>query len=540
MAIAERHLAARFNRPGHTIVDHHTYVICSDGDLMEGVAAEASSLAGHLGLGKLIVLYDDNQVSLAGKAALSFSEDVPRRFEGLGWHAQAVPDGNDLDAIDKAIRDARAEGERPSIIAVRTVIGYGAPKKAGTHEAHGEPLGDAELQGAKQALGWPVEPRFLLPEAAVARFREALARGARGEADWQARLEAWRRAFPDLAIEWEHGQARTLTPGWDRDLPTFPAGTPVATRDASGAVLAAVSPRLPHLVGGDADLAPSTKTLVKTAGSFLRGTPGGRHLHFGVREHAMGAISNGLTYHGGLLVFCGTFFVFSDYMRPAVRLAALSELPVVYVWTHDSIGVGEDGPTHEPVEHLASLRAMPNLVVVRPADAAETVVAWRVALSRRHGPTALVLTRQKLPVLDRALYAPAEGLQRGAYVLADAPGGTSELVLIGTGSEVQLVLGAQAALAKDGVRARVVSMPSWELFQAESPDYQESVLPGAVSRRLAVEAGATFGWERWVGSAGAVVGIDRFGASAPGEVVMKELGFTVENVVARARALLGR
>jgi transketolase len=293
-------------------------------------------------------------------------------------------------------------------------------------------------------------------------------------------------------------------------------------------------------VGGDADLAPSTKTLVKTAGSFLRGTPGGRHLHFGVREHAMGAISNGLTYHGGLLVFCGTFFVFSDYMRPAVRLAALSELPVVYVWTHDSIGVGEDGPTHEPVEHLASLRAMPNLVVVRPADAAETVVAWRVALSRRHGPTALVLTRQKLPVLDRALYAPAEGLQRGAYVLADAPGGTSELVLIGTGSEVQLVLGAQAALAKDGVRARVVSMPSWELFQAESPDYQESVLPGAVSRRLAVEAGATFGWERWVGSAGAVVGIDRFGASAPGEVVMKELGFTVENVVARARALLGR
>ncbi len=366
MAIAERHLAARFNRPGHTIVDHHTYVLCSDGDLMEGVAAEAASLAGHLGLGKLIALYDDNQVSLAGKAALSFSEDVPRRFEGLGWDTQTVHDGNDLDAIDKAIRAARAEPTRPSLVAVRTVIGFGAPKKAGTHEAHGEPLGDAELRGAKQALGWPLEPSFLLPEPAVRRFREAMASGARAEADWRARLDAWRQAFPDLATQWTHAQARALTPGWDQDLPRFPADAPVATRDASGAVLAAVSPRLPHLVGGDADLAPSTKTLVKTAGSFLRGTPEGRHLHFGVREHAMGSIANGITYHGGLLVFCSTFFVFSDYMRPAVRLAALSELPVVYVWTHDSIGVGEDGPTHEPVEHLAALRAMPNLVVVRP------------------------------------------------------------------------------------------------------------------------------------------------------------------------------
>jgi transketolase len=540
MAIAERHLAARLNRPGHVVVDHHTYALCSDGDLMEGVAAEASSLAGHLGLGQLIVLYDDNHVSLAGKASLSFSEDVPRRFEGLGWHTQAVPDGNDLDAIDKAIRDARAEVERPSLVAVRTIIGYGAPKKAGTHEAHGEPLGDAELRGAKQALGWPLEPAFLLPEPAVRRFREALANGARAEAEWRARLDAWRRAFPDLAAQWADGQARTLTPGWDQDLPRFPPDTPVATRDASGAVLAAVSPRLPHLVGGDADLAPSTKTLVKTAGSFLRETPEGRHLHFGVREHAMGSIANGIIYHGGLLVFCGTFFVFSDYMRPAVRLAALSELPVVYVWTHDSIGVGEDGPTHEPVEHLAALRAMPNLVVIRPADAAETVVAWQVALARRHGPTALVLTRQKVPVLDRTVYAPADGLRRGAYVLAEAPGGAPDLILIGTGSEVQLVTAAQAALAKDGIRARAVSMPAWELFDAESPEYRETVLPRAVPRRLAVEAGATFGWERWVGTAGAVVGIDRFGASAPGEVVMKELGFTVEHVVTRARALLGR
>jgi transketolase len=540
MAIAERHLAARFNKTGHTVVDHHTYALCSDGDLMEGVAAEASSLAGHLGLGKLLVLYDDNLISLAGKASLSFSEDVPRRFEGLGWHTQAVPDGTDLAAIEKAIRDAKAETGRPSLIAVRTIIGYGAPKKAGTSEAHGEPLGEAELRGAKQALGWPLEPPFLLPEPALNRFREAVAQGARAEADWQARFAAWQHAFPDLAAEWANGQARALTPGWDRDLPTFPPDTPVATRDASGAVLAAVSPRLPHLVGGDADLSPSTKTLVKTAGSFERDTPAGRHLHFGVREHAMGSIANGITYHGGLLVFCGTFFVFSDYMRPPVRLAALAELPVVYVWTHDSIGVGEDGPTHEPVEHLAALRAMPNLVVIRPGDAAETVVAWQVALARRHGPTALVLTRQKIPVLDRAVHAPADGLRRGAYVLIEAAGGPPELILIGTGSELQLAVAARTALAKDGIRARVVSMPSWELFEAEPENYRDAVLPRTVTRRLAVEAGASFGWDRWIGTSGAVVGVDRFGASAPGETVMKELGFTVEHVVARARALLGR
>jgi transketolase len=423
---------------------------------------------------------------------------------------------------------------------VRTVIGFGAPKKAGTHEAHGEPLGDAELRGAKQALAWPLEPPFLLPDPALRRFREALAQGARAQADWRARLDAWRRAFPDLAAQWDAGQARALTPGWDQDLPRFPADTPMATRDASGAVLTAVSPRLPHLVGGDADLAPSTKTLVRTAGSFLRGTPEGRHLHFGVREHAMGSIANGIAAHGGLLVFCGTFFVFSDYMRPAVRLAALSELPVVYVWTHDSVGVGEDGPTHQPVEHLAALRAMPNLVVIRPADAAETVVAWQVALARRHGPTALVLTRQKVPVLDRTVYAPADGLRRGAYVLAEAAGGEPDLVLIGTGSEVQLVVAARAALMQEGIRARVVSMPSWELFRAEPPDYREAVLPPSGPRRLAVEAAATFGWERWVGGDGAVVGVDRFGASAPGEGVMRELGVTVEHVVTRARALLGR
>jgi transketolase len=540
MAIAERQLAARFNRPDHAIVDHRTFVLCSDGDLMEGVAAEAASLAGHLGLGRLICLYDDNLVSLAGKAALSFSEDVPRRFSGYGWHTLVVPDGNDLDAIDAAIREAEAETERPSLIAVRTVIGYGAPKKQGTHEAHGEPLGDEELRGAKQALGWPLEPAFHLPDAAVARFRDALARGAGWQADWQARLQAYRAAWPELAAEWEVRARGELPSGWDAALPSFPPGTPVATRDASGAVLAAISPRLPALIGGDADLAPSTKTLVKSAGSFLRGSPAGRHLHFGVREHAMGAVANGIAYHGGLIVFCGTFFTFSDYMRPAVRLAALSELPVVYVWTHDSIGVGEDGPTHQPVEHLAALRAMPNLAVIRPADAAETVVAWRVALERRHGPTALVLTRQKLPVLDRGVYAAADGAARGAYVLADAAGGSPELILIATGSEVALAVAAHAALIAEGVRARVVSMPSWELFQAEPAGYRAAVLPPSSRRRLAIEAGASFGWERWVGDEGATVTLDRFGASAPGDVAMRELGFTADHVLARARALLGR
>ncbi len=540
MAIAERHLAGEFNRPGHPIVDHYTYAICSDGDLMEGVAAEAVSLAGHLGLGRLILLYDDNLVSLAGSAALSFSEDVPRRFDGYGWHAQVVPDGNDLDLVDKAIRDAQAEAERPSLIAVRTVIGYGAPHKQGTHEAHGEPLGEEELRGAKRALGWPEEPSFLIPETALARFREALARGARWQAEWQARFTAYAVAQPDLARRWRDGEAGTLSPGWDADLPSFVPATPTATRDASGVVLAAVSSRLPMLIGGDADLAPSTKTLVKGAGSLLRGAYAGRHIHFGVREHAMGAIANGIAYHRGLRVFCGTFFTFSDYMRPAVRLAALSGLPVIYVWTHDSIGLGEDGPTHQPIEHLASLRAMPNLTVIRPGDAAETVVAWRVALGRRHGPTALVLTRQKVPVLDRTVYASAEGVARGAYVLADAPEGRPQILLIGTGSEVSLVVAAQAALGREGVRARAVSMPSWELFEEQPAAYRDAVLPPDVGPRLAVEAASPFGWERWVGPDGAALGISRYGASAPGEVNMREFGFTVEQVLARARALLAR
>ncbi|MBI3458568.1 MAG: transketolase [Candidatus Rokubacteria bacterium] len=540
MAIAERHLAARFNRPDHAIVDHYTYAICSDGDLMEGVAAEAVSLAGHLGLGRLVLLYDDNLVSLAGRTALAFSEDVSRRFEGYGWHTQVVPDGNDLEAVEKAIRDARAEADRPSLIVIRTVIGYGAPKKAGTHEAHGEPLGEAELKGAKQALGWPLDPPFLIPEAALARFREARTRGAQWQAEWQARFDAWAGAYRDLAAHWRQGQTRTLPDGWDAGLPTFKPDAPTATRDASGATLATLSPRLPMLIGGDADLAPSTKTLVKTAGSFRRGSYEGRHIHYGVREHAMGAVSSGLALHGGLIVFCGTFFTFSDYMRPAVRLAALSELPVVYVWTHDSIGLGEDGPTHQPIEHLASLRAMPNLAVIRPADAAEAVVAWKVALARRHGPTALVLTRQKVPVLDRTVYASAEGLARGAYVLAEAPGGPPDLILIGTGSEVWLVAEAHGALVKEGVRARAVSMPSWELFEAQPPEYREAVLPREVRRRLAVEAASPLGWERWIGEEGVMLGIDRYGASAPGEVNMREFGFTVEHVLTRARALLAR
>jgi transketolase len=381
---------------------------------------------------------------------------------------------------------------------------------------------------------------FLLPEPALTHFREARTRGARWRGEWQGRFDAWAAAHPDLARQWREGQAGALPEGWDRDLPTFSPETPVATRDASGAVLTAVSPRIPHLIGGDADLAPSTKTLVKSAGSFQRMSPGGRHLHFGVREHAMGAIANGIVCHGGLLVFAGTFFVFSDYMRPAVRLAALSELPVVYVWTHDSIGLGEDGPTHEPIEHLAALRAMPNLVVIRPADAAETVVAWRVALARRHGPTALVLTRQKVPVPDRRTVGPAEGLRRGAYVLADPPQGVPELILIGTGSEVALVTLAQAELARAGVRARVVSMPSWELFEHQSQEYRDSVLPPAVTGRVAVEQASTFGWHRYVGLTGAAIGMKTFGASAPLKELQKKFGFTLDAVVVAAKQQLTR
>ncbi|MCD6554009.1 MAG: transketolase [Anaerolineae bacterium] len=540
MAIAERFLAAHFNRPGHTIVDHFTYAIVSDGDLMEGISHEAASLAGHLRLGKLIYLYDDNGITIEGSTDLAFSEDVAARFRAYGWHVQQV-DGYDLAAIAGAIRAAQAETMRPSLIIARTHIGFGSPHKQDTAGVHGSPLGEEELRLTKQNLGWPVEPPFYIPDQALAHFRQAVERGRDRETDWQTRFAAYAAAYPELAAEWEMAMSGELPPGWDADLPVFkPEDGPVATRVASGKVLNALAPRLPTLIGGSADLASSNKTYLNGQGDFEADTPGGRNLHFGVREHAMGAILNGLTLHGGVITYGGTFLVFSDYMRPAIRLAAMMELPVIYVFTHDSIGIGEDGPTHQPIEQLAALRAIPGLTVIRPADANETVEAWRVALTHRDGPVALALTRQKLPTLDRARLAPADGLARGAYILAEAENGQPEVIIIATGSEVHVALAAQELLAQRGIAARVVNMPSWELFERQPRDYRESVLPPAITARLAVEAGVAQGWHRYVGPAGDVVSIERFGASAPYKVLWEKFGFTAENVATRALALLGQ
>ena len=555
MALAEAHLAARFNRPGHEIVDHHTYVLASDGDMMEGVQAEACSLAGHLGLGKLIVCYDSNGVSLAGTTSVAFSEDVAARFDAYGWHVQSVEDGNDLAAVERALRDAMQASDRPSLIVARTIIGYGAPHKQGTFHVHGSPLGPDEVKAAKQNLGWPVEPPFLIPDDVRAHFRAAVERGAAREDGWRRRLAAYRTAFPDLAAELGRRLAGELPTGWDAGLPSFPADPKgIATRKASESALQALAAALPELVGGSADLDPSTFTWLKEHGDFespsrpkagAQGTVGGvwsfggRNLHFGVREHGMGATVNGMAYHGGVIPYGATFLVFSDYMRPAVRLSALSRLGAIWVYTHDSIGVGEDGPTHQPVEHFLGLRSIPDLLFIRPGDANETVWAWKVAIRNRHRPTALALTRQALPTLDRSVYASAEGLTRGAYVLNPGAGGRPpDIVLIATGSELQHIVAAEPVLAQKGITARLVSMPCWELFEEESAEYRESVLPSSVPARLAVEAGRTLGWERWVGRTGATLGLDRFGASAPGEVLMKELGFTVERVVAAAEALL--
>ncbi|HEV2357674.1 MAG TPA: transketolase [bacterium] len=554
MAMAERWLAARFNRPDHTVVDHRTYVLASDGDLMEGVAAEAASLAGHLRLGRLVVLYDANQVSLSGTTSVTFSEDVGGRFEAYGWHVQHVADGNDLGALDRAIAAATAEEAKPSLVVVRTHLGFGSPHKQDTFKAHGEPLGDDEVKATKRAYGWPEDKIFYIPDDALAVFRRAVPRGRELEADWRARMDAYRRAFPGSARELEDALAGRLSPEWEAALPAFTAADkPMATREASGNVMNAVAAVVPTLVGGSADLDPSTFTQLRGEGDFesptaphagVQGDSGGpwsyagRNVHFGVREHAMGAALVGMAAHGGLRPYGATFLIFSDYMRPSVRLAALSALDVVYVWTHDSVGLGEDGPTHQPVEQLASLRAIPNLVVLRPADATETVEAWRAALRRTGGPTAIVCSRQKLPVLDRGTLAPASGVARGAYVLAD--GGGPDLILIATGSEVALALEAHARLAQGGVRSRVVSMPSWELFEAQPEAYRDEVLPPQVRARVSIEAAVSFGWHRWVGPEGAVIGIDRFGASAPGAVVLRELGFTVDRVVATAGAVLER
>jgi transketolase len=541
MAIAERLLAHRFNRPGHTIVDHHTYAIVSDGDLMEGISAEAGSLAGHLKLGKLIFLYDSNQVSLDGPTTLAFStEDVGQRYAAYGWQVLHVPHGDtDLAAIDRALAAAKADPSRPSLIVVETTIGYGSPNKQGTSEAHGNPLGADEVRLTKQALGWDPDQSFYVPEAALAHFRSALERGRRAQEDWETRFAAWTKAHPDLAAEWTRALAGELPAGWDADLPRFEATDAQATRQASGKALNTIAARVPDLIGGDADLSVSTSTTIKGGGSFDGVSGAGRNIHFGVREHAMGAIANGMAYHGGVRPFVATFFCFSDYMRPAVRLAALNELPVIFVWTHDSIGLGEDGPTHQPIEHLMSLRAMPNLAVVRPADANETAEAWQWAMQQRTRPVALVLSRQRLPVLDRNGLGVSDGLARGAYVLADPPSGSPRAILIATGSEVHVALAAREVLAREGIPTRVVSMPCWEAFAEQGAAYQDAVLLPSVPVRVAVEAGATLGWWRWVGPAGRVVGIDCYGASAPGETNMERLGFTAEHVASAVREALG-
>jgi transketolase len=554
MAMAEAQLAARYNRPGHSVIDHRTWAIVSDGDLMEGVASEAASLAGHLQLGKLTCLYDDNYVTLSAGTDITFSEDRARRFEAYGWHTVTVADGNDLEAIEAALQAAHAETARPTLILVRTHLGYGSPEQD-SYEAHGSPLGKDGVRATKQKLGWPTEPDFLIPDAALARFREAVPRGARDQAAWDERMAAYAEAFPELARELQGRLRAELPPGWDAKLPAFPADAKgLATREASGQVMNAIAPALPALSGGSADLDPSTKTALKGLGDFNpppprgedeQGSDGGgwsragRNLHFGVREHAMGAIANGLAAHGGFIPFTATFLIFSDYMRPPMRLAALMGLHVVHVFTHDSIALGEDGPTHQPVEQLANLRAVPDLVLIRPCDANETAVAWKVALETRDRPVVLALTRQPLPTLDRQRYAAADGLRRGAYVLSDASDGKPHLILIASGSEVALIVAAAERLQEQGIAVRCVSMPSWELFEALPQAERDAVLPPAVTARLAVEMGVPQGWERYVGPHGDMLGVERFGASAPAGVLLREYGFTVDNVCARARALLG-
>jgi len=559
MAIAERWLAATFNRPGHSIVDHRTYVIASDGDLMEGVAAEAASLAGDLHLGRLIVLYDSNRITLSATTNVTFSEDVGARFAAYGWHVQYV-DGMDVAAVDAALAAARAEENRPSLIVARTHIGFGSPHKQDTFLAHGEPLGADEVRLTKRAYGWPEDRTFYVPEEVQREFAKVGTRGATWRGAWQQVMDGYRAAHGELAGEFDRVMAGQLPPHWDARLPTYkPQDGAVATRDAGRKAIEALAESVPNLVGGSADLDPSTRTMMKGKGDFqsatvpedgqtppTQGAAGGvwgyagRNIHFGIREHAMTAILTGMAHHGGVVPFGATFLTFSDYMRPSIRLAALSAGHVIYVWTHDSIALGEDGPTHQPVEQLASLRAMPNLLLLRPADANETVEAWRIAMRHTSGPVGLVLTRQKLPVLDRTTLAPSAGTARGAYVLIDAGEGLPELILIATGSEVSLALEAHRQLVSEGVRSRVVSMPSWELFEAQSAEYRQAVLPPAVHARVSVEAGSPFGWERYVGPRGAIIGVDRFGASAPGPEVMARYGFSVEHVVATAKAVLAR
>lgn len=541
MAMGAAHLAQKFNKPDCSLIDHYIYAIVSDGDLMEGVASEAASLAGHLKLGKLIYLYDDNHVTIEGFTNLAFTENVPKRFEAYGWHTLTVEDGNDLDAIESAIRDAQSVSDRPSLISVKTTIGYGMPT-AGTRKAHSDAPGEEAVRETKKHLGWPEDKTFYIPDEALIHFRKAIDEGEHAEGEWNAMVKKYEQENEELAGAWRMTMSGELPPGWEDHLPTFDDAKPMATRVASGEVINALAPHMPMLIGGSADLGPSTNTDIKDGGSFQGGKYDGRILHFGVREHGMGSALTGISLNGGLIPYGATFMCFSDYMRPAIRLAALSEVQVIYVFTHDSIGLGEDGPTHQPIEHLAALRAIPHLYVIRPADARETREAWRIAILRRKGPTALALTRQKLPLIDRMRFASAEGTQRGAYILAEAGGATSvtpKLILIATGSEVSLALEAHDALQKEGTPTQVVSMPCFELFEEQDEAYRNEVLPPSITARLAIEAGVRQGWDRYVGSEGDVVSIDRFGASSPGDVAMRELGFTVENVLAHARALLG-
>jgi len=541
MAIAERFLAAAFNRPGYEIIDHFTYAIVSDGDLMEGISHEAASLAGHLGLGKLILFYDDNHISIEGSTDLTFTEKRTLRFEAYGWHVQQVEDGTDLDAIQRAIVSAQKETRKPSLIAVRTHIGYGSPNKQDKASAHGEPLGKEEMKLTKQKLGWPLEPEFSIPDEALKVFRAAVERGKAEEARWTSLFEGYRKAFPDQAKELDQWIKGDLPQGWEKGIPVFPADPKgSATRAASGHVLNALAKKIKNLVGGSADLAPSNQTLIKGEGDFQAEEFGNRNLRFGVREHGMGALLNGMALHGGLIPYGGTFLIFSDYMRPAIRLAALMRLRVIYVFTHDSIGLGEDGPTHQPVEQLAALRAIPNLTLLRPCDASETAEAWRFALDHKNGPVALVLTRQGVPVLDRAVFAPAAGLQQGAYAIANPAKGKPDLLLIASGSEVHIAIEADKKLGQKGISSRVVSMPSWEVFDKQPDSYRREVFPPEIRVRIAIEAGRTQGWHRYVGDKGDVVGIDHFGASAPYKVLYEQFGITADRVVEKALKLLGK
>jgi len=554
MAMAEAHLSARFNRPGFKIIDHFTYGIVSDGDLMEGVAAEAASLAGHLGLGKLIYLYDNNHITLSASTRIAFTEDTKARFKAYGWHTEVVEDGNSLEDIEEAIRAAVKISDKPSLILVKTIIGYGSPHKHNTFEAHGSPLGEEEVKLTKQNLGWPEKPDFYVPAKAKKHFRKAISAGEKSENNWNNLLAAYQKKHPKLATELLQLIKGGLQKGWDKNIPLFlPDEKGVATREASGKIMQAISSNVPGFVGGSADLNPSTKTELFNFGNFenpqipIKDPQGsvdggwsyeGRNLYYGVREHAMGAISNGLASFPGVFPFTATFLVFSDYMRPSIRLAALMRRQVIYVFTHDSIALGEDGPTHQPVEQLASLRAIPNLIVIRPSDANETAIAWKIAIEARHGPTALILTRQNVPILDRTKFASAESLRRGAYILSDAKNGKPAVILIASGSEVRLIVAAKEKLEAKKIPVRIVSMASWELFSAQSKQYRDSILPPSVPSKLAVEAGVSQGWERYIGNKGDMISVEGFGASAPGSIVLEKYGFTVENVCKRALALM--